>query len=236
MNKLLRLSLCAGLFAAAHSHAAGLDNGHFNNGLAGWQTLGDVSVQGGSAFLTNASLDYDDDFPAPAGAYNFSGTSAAGVGAPSDVEDFSGLLPGGLDPDIDNGIAAYEGSALKQTFSVNAGDTLSFNWQFLTNEGGKNDYAFIIVDDVFSRLADVSWATAAAPVFALASALGEYTYQFLSSGEHTVVFGVVDVEDYGVSSALSIDNVQIAAVPEPEQYALFLAGLGLLGAAVRRRT
>lgn len=32
-----------------------------------------------------------------------------------------------------------------------------------------------------------------------------------------------------------LDNVLLPAVPEPEAYALFLAGLGILGAAVKRR-
>ena len=31
------------------------------------------------------------------------------------------------------------------------------------------------------------------------------------------------------------DNINVAAVPEPESYAMFLAGLGLLGFAARRR-
>jgi uncharacterized membrane protein YdcZ (DUF606 family) len=37
------------------------------------------------------------------------------------------------------------------------------------------------------------------------------------------------------SSGAVIDNLTIAAVPEPETYAMMLAGLGLLGVAARRR-
>jgi hypothetical protein len=32
-----------------------------------------------------------------------------------------------------------------------------------------------------------------------------------------------------------MDNLQVAAVPEPETYAMLLAGLGLVGAIARRR-
>jgi len=32
-----------------------------------------------------------------------------------------------------------------------------------------------------------------------------------------------------------LDNVSVAAVPEPETYALMLAGLGLLGFMARRK-
>ena len=31
------------------------------------------------------------------------------------------------------------------------------------------------------------------------------------------------------------DNINVVAVPEPESYAMLLAGLGLLGCATRRR-
>ena len=34
---------------------------------------------------------------------------------------------------------------------------------------------------------------------------------------------------------LMLDNVSVTAVPEPETYALMLAGLGLIGFSVRRR-
>ena len=36
-------------------------------------------------------------------------------------------------------------------------------------------------------------------------------------------------------SALLIDNLSVTAVPEPETYAMLLAGLGVMGAVVRRR-
>jgi hypothetical protein len=33
----------------------------------------------------------------------------------------------------------------------------------------------------------------------------------------------------------ALDNVSVTAVPEPESYAMLLAGLGLMGAIARRR-
>lgn len=49
----------------------------------------------------------------------------------------------------------------------------------------------------------------------------------------TLALGVVDVNDYNVTSGLLIDNV--AVVPEPETYAMLLAGLGLMAVASRRQ-
>jgi hypothetical protein len=45
-----------------------------------------------------------------------------------------------------------------------------------------------------------------------------------------------DIYGFSLSDGLIVvDNLTISAVPEPETYAMFLAGLGLLGAASRRR-
>lgn len=45
-----------------------------------------------------------------------------------------------------------------------------------------------------------------------------------------------DIYGFGLSNGtFVVDNLTISAVPEPETYAMFLAGLGLLGAASRRR-
>lgn len=53
---------------------------------------------------------------------------------------------------------------------------------------------------------------------------GNYTLRFaVASNTGSLVMGVDDV------------SLQVAAVPEPESWAMLLAGLGLLGAAARRR-
>lgn len=45
-----------------------------------------------------------------------------------------------------------------------------------------------------------------------------------------------DIYGFGLSNGtFVVDNLTVSAVPEPETYAMFLAGLGLLGAASRRR-
>lgn len=49
------------------------------------------------------------------------------------------------------------------------------------------------------------------------------------------IIGAVGERELLASSIMLDGSFNVAAVPEPEQYAMFLAGLGLLGAAARRR-
>lgn len=231
------------LSQSAPAHA--LSNGSFEAGLTGWESLGDVTtdttpvsyVSNGNrgVFLGTASLAYDDDAPLlGAGEANFSGVSAAPVGLAGGLEDFIGLPMGGLDPDPDNAVAAFEGSALKQTFSVNAGDTLSFDWRFATIDPLYGDYAFVSINGNVTRLGDLNSITGIDGGIAF-STPATFTHTFAQAGNVTFALGVVDVVDFVGTSALLADNINIAAVPEPETYALMLAGLGLLGFIARRK-
>ncbi len=240
----LKLSLLAaalGLSLPAHA----LTNGSFETGLSGWETLGDVTtdstdvtyVSQGSkgVFLGTASVAEADDAPfLGAGEANFSCVPAAPVGLAGGLEDFIGLPMGSLDPDPANAIAAHEGSALKQTFAVNAGDTLSFDWMFATIDQLYGDYAFVAINGNVTRLGDLASITSSnGGIFV--STPATFSLTFAQSGSVSFALGVVDVGDTAGTSALLVDNVRIAPVPEPETYAMMLAGLGLLGALARRK-
>jgi hypothetical protein len=64
------------------------------------------------------------------------------------------------------------------------------------------------------------------------------SYQFIASGSNTVL--TIAAAAAGTSYGPIIDDVKVsfvsAPVPEPETYALMLAGLGLVGFVARRRT
>lgn len=222
LNKMLPAAALLAALLTAPAQAAPI-------GLAGWASLGDVQVSGTSASLTTASLIYEDDFPAAAGAYNLSGTAAAEVGVPGGLEAFVGLPIGALDPAPGNGLMALEGSAIKHVIDVAAGDTLSFDWVFSSLEAlptDHNDYAFLVIDDVLIILGDV----------ASASTGGRFSQHFAAAGQAQIAFGVVDVLDYGVTSRLDIGAFDLSpaqAVPEPETLALSLGALAL--SALRRR-
>ena len=234
------LAALAALLPLGAANAA-VVNGSFESGLAGWSMLGDASTQAtvgsvgaidGAAqlSLTTASLLFDDDL-AGVGAFNLSATDTAAAGGT--LEGFVGLAPGALDPDPLNAVQAYEGSAVSQSFTASAGQTLSFRFNFLSKDTLPGDFGFVVIDGAMFKLADTTWLSAPAGRWTQQTGYGLFTHVFSTGGPHTLAFGVVDVGDFNASSALLIDTVQVSAVPEPGTYALMLGGLVAL--ALRRR-
>jgi hypothetical protein len=245
LNHVLNPLLVAAAIAASSmsAKAQAIDNGGFETGLLGWAVTGDASTQGGAPeglsqlWLTTASASAQDDFPLAIGALNRSGTSAVGVGVPGGLEAALGLSLGALDPDHAGGIDAYEGSAVSRSFTANAGDVLSFSWNFGTTDTF-SDYAFVVLDGQLFTLASSAQATLPTSFLGnnFETGVANYSHTFLSAGTHQISFGVVDVGDFNASSTLAIDKVQVSAVPEPVGLALMLAGTGLVGLYTRRRT
>ena len=116
---------------ASPAFALSLNNGGFETGdFTNWQTLGLTNVEtagfgsgprGGSY---QAFLDTGD------------GTSL-GTATTDAIETFLGI-PNGFVSNMSPVPAFFQpmdGSSLKQTFSASAGEVLSFQWNFLTNDG-----------------------------------------------------------------------------------------------------
>lgn len=185
--------------------------------LAGWAVLGDVVSQTGAIVLTTAyAATGDPDQP-----FNLSGNSAADIAL---VEAAAGVPAYALDlPEPEYG---REGSLVTQSFAVAAGDTLRFRFTFSTQEAFFQDHAFVVLNGQVLTLATRNFP-------GLPNAGFEHTYT--AAGVATLGFGVVDTGDYLGVSTLSISELSVTAVPEPATTALWLAGLGLVGAAARRR-
>ena len=234
MNKtLLAASLC--LAFAVPAHAAAPQTLDLTTGIAGGDAF---ALSDSSIFLTTA-LDGDDD---DGTNFNFIGNAPLFAGGA--LEDFTGHPAGEFDIDRFNnsGSLATEGSAfVLQNITVNAGDMVSFDWAFYTNE----PFAEAMADAAYFSVLNSTTALLASAADGIngnaglssyrAATWGTYSQTFTAAGTYSLVFAVVDTDDYITSSALAINDVTITPVPEAETYALMLAGLGLVGFMARRR-
>lgn len=228
--------------APALAQGTTFQNGSFDAGQTGWTLWGDAQIRttgSKTAVLSTATTAYEDDAPLPAGFNNNSGVSPVNF---YEAPSIAGLLPTALDI----GGYAIEASAISQDFFATAGDTLSikFDWAFLSTESINPDFAFIAINDTvvkftdaftlpnvstfnntFGDFNDVAWGWSNA----------SFSYTANASGAVRLVLGVVDLNDDLSTSELRLDNISVSAVPEPETIAMLLAGLGVIGAAARRR-
>jgi len=242
-------ALCLAVMPAlAQPASTTFQNGSFDTGAAGlahWQSHGDVRVLGTNpaAALTTASVDFTDDEPLPAGSANLSGVAA--------IDFFAAATLAGIPVEhLDIGGVALEGSAIRQDFQATGGGivTVSFDWTLLTAElaaGGFSmpDFGFVALNGAVVRFATATGPSGAgrlqhtfidaAHLLPLHAGATLYTPQ--AGGQVALVVGVVDIGDHLVTSELRIDSVSVSAVPEPEAFAMFAAGLGLIGWQLRRR-
>jgi hypothetical protein len=132
-----------------------------------------------------------------------------------EIEAFLGLTSGALSG-LGNGDAT-EGSAIKQTFSGTAGETLTFDWNFFTNEATPsffNDFSFITLSPSggTSTLADTnSRFPLLGSNVSFNSETGFNTFSFIlpEDATYTLGLGIVDVGDTVVGSALLVDNLNL---------------------------
>jgi hypothetical protein len=227
--------------AASSAQAAPLQNGQFTQGVAGWQLAGDTTALSGSFLgaslgsasalvMGTASTAYDDDAPALAGTFNVSGLDPVETSSATGLETALGLAQGAL------GSNAYEGSGASQTFTVAAGDQLSFDYRLLTRDNGnaasEPDAAWLIWNEggnaLQIALSDSS-LLAGGPAGWLDSGVQHYSFTSAYTGQATLGFAVVDVNSFGTTSLLAIQNIAMTpAVPEPQSLALALMGLLIL--------
>lgn len=125
----------------------------------------------------------------------------------ADIEAELGLFTGTLDF-LGNGDAT-EGSAIELVpIDAEVGETLSFDWEFLTGEGfGStfNDFAFVSITDENGNTLFVDTLESAS--LGTTPGYETFSYTFDTSGTFTVSVGVVDVQDTAVESTLLVDNL-----------------------------
>jgi hypothetical protein len=245
--------LLGGLMAGTLAHAS-ITNGNFATGLSGWQTFGDVAalsssptglglpINSSTLVLSTATLG-SDDYPFADGHYNVSGHDAGVIGTPGGLEDFVGAPIGSLDPDpVNHTSFLWEGSAARQSFTVQAGDTLSVTWNLLSADRDFADSAFVVIDTHTANglqvlaLGDASQATQALNGNLLQTGPQQFSYTFANAGTVTLSLGVADLNAPDQSTLLTVNQVQLtSAVPESGTTALALAGLLACGLFLRRQ-
>lgn len=223
-------------------------NGGFENGFTDWDTIGDYRVET-STFGSSPTEGTSQAFLSTASGNEFPSGDAVPVsfisGLPS-LEGFLGLSTFFGDNSLDSLATAelIEGSAIQQSFTALAGQTLSFSWNFLTDESVEqaaidnftypdfNDFAFATIqsnsDSEIFRLADtISTFSDSSTPFFNETGVQTFSYTIPTTGNYTLGIGVVDVGERTRISGLLVD--QAAVVPEttPIMGLLFLGSLGI---------
>lgn len=148
------------------------------------------------------------------------------------VQGYAGAVSSGsgnqwfdLNPSFD------AGTGISQSINLNAGTTYNFSFLYNGGGGGSTTSISYSLGSIAETLLAGSVSTAGMSVYSgtLWQTLAT-TFTPSASGAATL-----QLTPNGTYSGGFVDNVQISAVPEPETYALMLAGLGAIAAVARRR-
>ena len=141
----------------------------------------------------------------------FAELASSGSGNQSSIETFLGVALGGLSPLATSGSGhdnATNGSAMKTTLDVTAGDEISFSWAFDADDYlSYNAFAFVTINGTPIELADISQVGSYG-----ATSWASFTYTATSTGPLTIGFGVMNTGDDGVNSYLLVDQLRVNGV------------------------
>lgn len=249
---------------------AAILNGGFEDGLTGWEAIGDYRVEtsvfgtepvegSSQAFLStafNEVVGLDERGTEILGGNAVPTTFISGFAEAESLEGFFGTSAFLGDESFDRLATAtpIEGSALKQTFTAAAGETISFSWNLLTNESSDraavndytypdfNDFAFASIQSDsgsqwFSLADTIAGFNPSSTSFDSETGFRTFSYTIPAAGNYSLGIGVVDVGDPTRISALLVDNVE--AVPEANStvgtLGLLFLGAGWIVTAQKRK-
>lgn len=199
----------------------------------------DTAFATGECFDTQnpANPRFDDPDISNERTFNFSGsdqTDADGNNAPNNLQTFLGLDANALNIERKGGTISgtrtpTEGSAITQTIAADESFILSFDWNYLSNDGthpifGNQDFSFLTLYPEDSapntRTIEILGDSTGGIVpidadqtnFQNAGVYSRYNSDVLDPGTYVVGLGVVDVDGTGISSGLLIDNFAIQSL------------------------
>jgi len=151
---------------------------------------------------------------------------------------------------VGTSVGAFEGSAFTLTILITPlSNIVSFNYDFLTNEGRTDhpDLAFAVLTNsggtVVGGLRTIATPASISAInplllsgspFIFHTGYQEFSFTVATPGTYTLTIGVADRQTSDIPSALLVDNIRI--IPEPSTVALAFAGVGLLVGLQRIRT
>lgn len=203
---ILITAIAFGVSTAKTVQAAVLNGGFETGTYSNWTTNGSTTVEDSEFGVTPVEGIYQAVLETLQDGTGVSGSS---------LESFLGLTAGDL-----TSLNVVEGSAIKQVITVNAGDVLTFSWNFLTDQDPPddtfNDFAFFTLSARSRSLAN-TFDPVLISFSRLAKETGYQTYSYTieDAGTYTLGFGVIDVGDSTVNSALLVDKISYQAIPEP---------------------
>ncbi|WP_447970447.1 PEP-CTERM sorting domain-containing protein [Nitrospira sp. M1] len=259
MQKLIIL-LCIITAWISPALALPLSNGGFETGsLNHWQTLGLVNVET-SVFGSGPKQGNSQVF------LNTEDGTSMDTASINHIEAFLGVSQGLVDsihPAPGPSFGAKDGSAIKQDFHASAGETLSFQYNFLTSDGlwgggvdpdASRDVSFVTLTGpnmslgkILSNTLDIPNAPEETLVsinpfrssptpFNLETGFRHVSLVLPTDGNYTVGFGVVNSGFVGASSGLLVDQVSTTpSQPVPEPSTILLLTSGLIGLATWHR-
>lgn len=198
------------LFALANPNL--LQNGSFED-------LGGVSLQGWGGYTFGAG--YSETLPGWA-------IAAGSVDVTTNGSSWGPAFVGLNSVDL-NG---WDAGTLSQSFATEIGKIYQVSFAFSRNAVGAPDQATALVTAGNGSLQIVAPNDVSRFGSAAAMKWEQASFQFTATGTLSTLSFQATVPGNG---GVFLDAVNVSAVPEPETYALMLAGLGAVGFVARRR-
>jgi len=241
--------LAAVLCAAAQAGAVTINPGFETGDTTGWTTAGSASVVDSGFGVTPTEGSYQLLMTTGSGAVSSRATETA-MGLPNNwIRQF--FRDQVYRPGESRSRWPDEGSAVQQSFDVvAAGDVITFDWNFLTDEFIRDpaepdlytDFLWGYLEGptttqeiVFAHVNQAGIFSSSGSTFDQETGYQNYSFTFTEAGTYTLTLGMNDLEDVDYNSGVVFDGFRLIRGPEPNTFLLVAAGLMGLNWHARRR-